>query len=129
MLRDMRFPTLTTSELGSVPGDIRINISRKHPLKLKRIFLGLHIDFSTHQLLWYMGILTLFIEIYGIDRKQAVIDKKRTLYKVKNIELLFHNSNYSKHFFNIGITFENNTIILFFWQLQLWIPLTKGGKS
>jgi len=129
MLIDMKFPTLTTSDLGSVPGDIRINISRKHPLKFKRLFLGLHLDFSTHQMLLYMGIVTLFIELYGVDRKVAVIDKEKSLLRFKEFEIFYHDSNYSKHFFNIGITFYTNAVILFFWQLRFWVPLTKGGKS
>jgi len=124
----MKLPTLTTSELGSVPGDIRINISRRHPLKFKRLFLGLHLDFSTHQMMLYMGVITLFIEIYGIDRSVGVQDKQRSLWKLGELELFYHNSNLSKHYFNIGITFYNNAVILFLWQLRLWISLTKGGK-
>lgn len=118
----------TTSDLRSVSGDIRINLTRTHPLKFKRIFLGLHVDFSTHQLMIYMGLITLFIEIYGPYKEDAVIDKQRSLWKLGELELFFHNSNYSKHFFNIGMTIYPNAVILFFWQLRFWIPLTKGGR-
>lgn len=117
----MKLPIFTTSDLRSVHGDIRINLSRKHPLKFKRIFLGLHVDFSTHQLLLYMGIITLFIEIYGPHKENAVIDRHKPLGKLGRLELFYHDSNYSKHFFNIGITIEQNSIVLFLWQLRLWI--------
>lgn len=120
----MKKPTFTTSDLRSVSGDIRINLSRRHPLKFKRLFLGLHVDFSTHQLLLYMGIITLFIEIYGPYKEHAVIDRQKFLCKLGKIELVYHDSNYSKHFFNIGITIEQNEITLFLWQLRLLIPIT-----
>ena len=112
---------ITTSDLRSVPADIRINLSRKHPLRFRRLFLGLHLDFSTHQILAYFGLFTLFMEIYGPYKKDAVIDMERVLCKFKNLKLCFHNSNYSKHFFNIGVTFESNHLTLFFWQLRFYI--------
>jgi len=121
----MKKPKFTTSDLTSVPGDIRVNLSRKHPLKFKRLFLGLHVDFSTHQLLLYMGIITLFIEIYGPYREHAVIDRQKLIWKLGKLELFYHDSNYSKHFFNIGITIQQNSVILFLWQLRLWIPIKK----
>jgi hypothetical protein len=128
----MKRPKFTTSDLGDVPGDIRINLSRRHPLKFRRLFLGLHVDFSTHQLLLYMGIMTLFIEIYGPYRENAVIDRLKPLLKFKRLTLEYHDSNYSKHFFNIGITFEQNEITLFLWQLRLNIKNkcnTKGSLT
>jgi len=115
-------PRFTTSDLRSVPADIRVNLSRQHPLKFKRLFLGFHVDFSTHQLLLYMGIITLFIEIYAPYKEDAVIDRQKSLGKFGKLELFYHDSNYSKHFFNIGITIEQNTVVLFLWQLRLWIP-------
>ncbi len=122
-------PRFTTSDLRSVPADIRINLSRKHPLKFKRLFLGLHVDFSTHQLLLYMGIITLFIELYSPYKEHAVIDRQKPLGKLGRLELFYHDSNYSKHFFNIGITIEQNQITLFLWQLRLMIPRkTSRGK-
>ena len=126
----MKLPIFTTSNLRTVHGDIRINLTRTHPLKFKRLFLGLHVDFSTHQLIIYMGIITLFIEIYGIDKKDGVIDRQKSIWKSRGeLELFYHDSNYSKHFFNMGITIYTNAIILFLWQLRLWIPLTtSGGK-
>ena len=124
----VKLPILTTSELSSVPADIRVCLTRTHPLKFKRLFLGLHIDFSTHQLLLYMGFITLFVEIYGINRNGAVKDRRKSIWKLNELELLYHDSNYSKHFFNIGMTIYTNYIILFLWQLQLWIPIRKDSK-
>ena len=75
-----------------------------------------------------MGILTIFIEIYGIDKKDGVIDRQKSIWRVGELELFYHDSNYSKHFFNIGITIYTNAVILFLWQLRLWVP-TKTTKG
>ena len=77
----MRF---TTSEMADVEADIRVNISRPHPLKFKRLFLGLHIDFSMHQLLLYAGLATLFVEIYGPKRDDATVEKTYSIFEDYN---------------------------------------------
>ena len=124
----MKMPRFTTSELGSVPGDIRICMNHSHPLKTKRMFLGIHLDFSTHQMILYTGIASLFVEIYGKSRKEGVIDKETLLCNLKGFMVFFHNSNHSKHFFNLGITIYPDHIILFFWQFRLYVPLGKFLK-
>ena len=116
----------TTSALSSVQADIRVNLERPHPLQFKRLFLGLHLDFSTHQLLLYMGVLTLFIELFAPKRTWGgTIDYQKSLFKTGNLELFYCWTNHIPHdyVFNIGMTFYSNYIIIFFWKLQLWIPI------
>jgi len=122
----------TTSPLSSTPAKIRVCLDRNHPLKFKRLFLGLHFDFSTHQFLLYMGLITLFIELFSSAREWgATIDKRNSVWKKGDLELLKHYTNHIPHdyFFNIGITIYTNYIILFLWKLQLWIPIKEKVKE
>ena len=114
----------STSDKADIPADVRLNIHFNNPTKEKRLFLGIHLDFSTHQILLYLGLLTIFVEIKGIQRDDAVHDKEKLLWRCKFVDLVFHNSNYSKHFFNLGILIQHRHITLFFWQLRLklWNP-------
>jgi len=117
----MRF---TTSEMADVPADVRINLSRPHPLKFKRLFLGLHLDFSMHQMMLYAGLATLFIEIYPpIREEEATIDGKKLLWKTKYFDLGYHYTNHKPHdyFFNMGATFYTDCVVLFLWKLQFVI--------
>ena len=119
----------TTSNLSSVKADIRIcpMPDLENPFKFKRVFLGLHLDFSAHQTMLYLGIFHLFIEIYDPRPNEATVDYERVLWRRGRTVLVWHTTNHKPHdyFFNIGTTISSDGITFFFWKLRLHVAVNK----
>lgn len=124
---------ITTSSNSNVKAKIRFcpEIDLVNPFKLKRWFFGLHLDFSTHQMILYLGVFHLFIEILEVDRSiwgYATIDNFRVIKKHNSWTFGKHCTNHiPDDFFNIGITADlghfgggySRDIIFFFGKYQL----------
>lgn len=130
---------ITTSKHDSIQADIRIcpEIDLENPFKLKRVFLGLHLDFSMRQIIVYLSVLYLFMEFFPPDRSawgHGTIDHADKIWSHGRFTLQKHGTNHiPDHFFNIGITFElgkfggdyPRDITMFLWKWQFVILLDK----
>lgn len=130
---------VTTSKRDSVEADIRFcpSIDFENPIKFKRIFLGLHLDFSMRQVILYLCPFYLFMEFFPPDRSSwgyATIDHADKIWSYGRFTLQKHGTNHiPDHFFNIGITFElgkfgggyQRDITIFFWKWQFVILVDK----
>lgn len=125
---------ITTSKSGHIKADIIIHGEIYNIFKEKTCFLGIHLDFSTHQMCLYLGFLYIFIELFGVDRSSwgyATIDSVKDIFKWKGIRLNWHYTNHIPHdyFFNLGVTFTENHTVLFLWKLQLVIERRRNESK